>query len=288
MRVSVQGEAEVRLNRFAEHALADQDRQRRGVQRDDLAWPVDHHVLAGGSSPRPLTGHSAAGHHPARTTPARPAAASPMTGSDPRRTSPARTGGSSAPARHADLGAVQVACRTAKIASRTGSGTRCPAHVAQPPVVRAAHHARPPVTRSPAFQRPLADPAQPEHPGVSGSRSRARPARRLSPCAGRSPAGRAPGRSPAGARPAPPGTGLRCGSRSRPPADAPAAAPATAAAVHQVFHVAGWRPRPAWNLGHRPESQTRQSRWCISAAIVVCSDLSAGRPRAWAEYDLPQ
>jgi hypothetical protein len=44
MRVGIEGDRQIRLHRVTEDTIADHDRQDRGVQRDDLARPVDHHM----------------------------------------------------------------------------------------------------------------------------------------------------------------------------------------------------------------------------------------------------
>ena len=47
MSVKVDRQRQGRGHRLPEHMLTDHDAQRAGIQRHDLPWPVDHHMLAG-------------------------------------------------------------------------------------------------------------------------------------------------------------------------------------------------------------------------------------------------
>lgn len=174
------------------------------------------------------------------------------------------------PARHADPRTVQAdrANRVDRLADRLADPM--PRALAQPPVVRAAHHAPSVVAARPPLQRPQADLVQAEHPGVLRLRSRSCAssvifARRRS-VSGTSPGsycGRGsprPGRSGSPLR-KPVSTSRRCASRS---------SRSRWCCSLRSFQVAGCRPWAAAGSRGSDLVETRQSRWCINAAIVVC------------------
>ena len=156
-------------HRVAEHPVADLHRQRRGVQRDDLAR-AGAPPRARSSPAGPPTGHSAAGRRPGRTTPARPGEG-PVAGNRRVRAEllPDVLADQVTLARMVTFDRCRVSSRTAKIASRTSSVMLgCPPLSPQPPAVHAAGQPVPAPGVLPPDQGPLADRVRPSIPASSG------------------------------------------------------------------------------------------------------------------------
>lgn len=156
--VDVQGEGEVDLDRVAEDALADHDRQHRRVQRDHLARPVDHNVSAlGRQFGRPCIALPL----PARAEPLDPDPPQHRIGRDLHLVTelfPHVLPDLALARAHADLGAVQgLLPHRVNGLPDLGGDTGMPAALAQPPLVRAADQPLLPAGPFPADQRAQAD-----------------------------------------------------------------------------------------------------------------------------------
>ncbi len=244
--VDIQRQCQVHRDRLAEDVLADLDRQHGGVQRDDLARPVHHHVLGGGlhrgggtqvalpgaAWPKPL-----GPHHPQRLVGrqlhARPEPLPHVLMDQPL------------PGPHADLGAVQRLSmdRMDRFADLLADAMPTPA--AQPPPIDAADWAEAAVVGGKPPQGPFADILESQEPGLlPAERTKLRrPWRATAP-----PGSWPPGHRPGEALPAVAVGGRRRESRSPSRADA---SPATEAGRDGPpggppgWPAAGHDPRPA-------------------------------------------